>query len=187
MGFVLRKNAPNDATTTTRTTQKKCQRCFSLEHWTFECVLKPGDQGTYVKRQSKTELLLKKRREEEDNSGKSNTNKGFQEFMKIGKKERREVFRDPREGRARALKRKVDALRGTKKRKKKKKKSGRGSSSSSSSSSSSESSGSSSSSSSGSSSSSSSSSLSASSSSSSLSSSSGSSSLSSSGSSSSSS
>lgn len=185
MGFVLRKNAPNDATTTTRTTQKKCQRCFSLEHWTFECVLKPGDQGTYVKRQSKTELL-KKRREEEDNSGKSNTNKGFQEFMKIGKKERREVFRDPREGRARALKRKVDALRGTKKRKKKKK-SGRGSSSSSSSSSSSESSGSSSSSSSGSSSSSSSSSLSASSSSSSLSSSSGSSSLSSSGSSSSSS
>ena len=186
MGFVLRKNAPNDATTTTRTTQKKCQRCFSLEHWTFECVLKPGDQGTYVKRQSKTELL-KKRREEEDNSGKSNTNKGFQEFMKIGKKERREVFRDPREGRARALKRKVDALRGTKKRKKKKKKSGRGSSSSSSSSSSSESSGSSSSSSSGSSSSSSSSSLSASSSSSSSSSSSGSSSLSSSGSSSSSS
>ena len=185
MGFVLRKNAPNDATTTTRTTQKKCQRCFSLEHWTFECLLKPGDQGTYVKRQSKTELL-KKRREEEDNSGKSNTNKGFQEFMKIGKKERREVFRDPREGRARALKRKVDALRGTKKRKKKKK-SGRGSSSSSSSSSSSESSGSSSSSSSGSSSSSSSSSLSASSSSSSLSSSSGSSSLSSSGSSSSSS
>ena len=185
MGFVLRKNAPNDATTTTRTTQKKCQRCFSLEHWTFECVLKPGDQGTYVKRPSKTELL-KKRREEEDNSGKSNTNKGFQEFMKIGKKERREVFRDPREGRARALKRKVDALRGTKKRKKKKK-SGRGSSSSSSSSSSSESSGSSSSSSSGSSSSSSSSSLSASSSSSSLSSSSGSSSLSSSGSSSSSS
>lgn len=185
MGFVLRKNAPNDATTTTRTTQKKCQRCFSLEHWTFECVLKPGDQGTYVKRQSKTELL-KKRREEEDNSGKSNTNKGFQEFMKIGKKERREVFRDPRERRARALKRKVDALRGTKKRKKKKK-SGRGSSSSSSSSSSSESSGSSSSSSSGSSSSSSSSSLSASSSSSSLSSSSGSSSLSSSGSSSSSS
>jgi hypothetical protein len=185
MGFVLRKNAPNDATTTTRTTQKKCQRCFSLEHWTFECLLKPGDQGTYVKRQSKTELL-KKRREEEDNSGKSNTNKGFQEFMKIGKKERREVFRDPREGRARALKRKVDALRGTKKRKKKKK-SGRGSSSSSSSSSSSESSGSSSSSSSGSSSSSSSSSPSASSSSSSLSSSSGSSSLSSSGSSSSSS
>ena len=184
MGFVLRKNAPNDATTTTRTTQKKCQRCFSLEHWTFECLLKPGDQGTYVKRQSKTELL-KKRREEEDNSGKSNTNKGFQEFMKIGKKERREVFRDPREGRARALKRKVDALRGTKKRKKKKK-SGRGSSSSSSSSSSSESSGSSSSSSSGSSSSSSSSSLSVSSSSS-LSISSGSSSLSSSGSSSSSS
>jgi len=180
----LRKNAPNDATTTTRTTQKKCQRCFSLEHWTFECLLKPGDQGTYVKRQSKTELL-KKRREEEDNSGKSNTNKGFQEFMKIGKKERREVFRDPRERRARALKRKVDALRGTKKRKKKKK-SGRGSSSSSSSSSSSESSGSSSSSSSGSSSSSSSS-LSASSSSSSLSISSGSSSLSSSGSSSSSS
>jgi len=182
MGFVLRKNAPNDATTTTRTTQKKCQRCFSLEHWTFECLLKPGDQGTYVKRQSKTELL-KKRREEED-VGKSNT-KGFQEFMKIGKKERREVFRDPRERRERALKRKVDALRGTKKRKKKKK-SGRGSSSSSSSSSSSESSGSSSSSSSGSSSSSSSS-LSASSSSSSLSSSSGSSSLSSSGSSSSSS
>ena len=182
MGFVLRKNAPNDATTTTRTTQKKCQRCFSLEHWTFECVLKPGDQGTYVKRQSKTELL-KKRREEED-VGKSNT-KGFQEFMKIGKKERREVFRDPRERRERALKRKVDALRGTKKRKKKKK-SGRGSSSSSSSSSSSESSGSSSSSSSGSSSSSSSS-LSASSSSSSLSISSGSSSLSSSGSSSSSS
>jgi hypothetical protein len=186
MGFVLRKNAPNDATTTTRTTQKKCQRCFSLEHWTFECLLKPGDQGTYVKRQSKTELLLKKRREEEDNSGKSNTNKGFQEFMKIGKKERREVFRDPREGRARALKRKVDALRGTKKRKKKKK-SGRGSSSSSSSSSSSESSGSSSSSSSGSSSSSSSSLSASSSSSSSLSSSSGSSSLSSSGSSSSSS
>lgn len=185
MGFVLRKNAPNDATTTTRTTQKKCQRCFSLEHWTFECLLKPGDQGTYVKRQSKTELL-KKRREEEDNSGKSNTNKGFQEFMKIGKKERREVFRDPREGRARALKRKVDALRGTKKRKKKKK-SGRGSSSSSSSSSSSESSGSSSSSSSGSSSSSSSSLSASSSSSSSLSSSSGSSSLSSSGSSSSSS
>ena len=184
MGFVLRKNAPNDATTTTRTTQKKCQRCFSLEHWTFECLLKPGDQGTYVKRQSKTELL-KKRREEEDNSGKSNTNKGFQEFMKIGKKERREVFRDPRERRERELKRKVDALRGTKKRKKKKK-SGRGSSSSSSSSSSSESSGSSSSSSSGSSSSSSSS-LSASSSSSSLSISSGSSSLSSSGSSSSSS
>jgi len=183
MGFVLHKNAPNDATRTNET-KKKCQRCFSLEHWTFECVLKPGDQGTYVKRQSKTELL-KKRREEEDNSGKSNTNKGFQEFMKIGKKERREVFRDPREGRARALKRKVDALRGTKKRKKKKK-SGRGSSSSSSSSSSSESSGSSSSSSSGSSSSSSSS-LSASSSSSSLSISSGSSSLSSSGSSSSSS
>ena len=182
MGFVLRKNAPNDATTTNET-KKKCQRCFSLEHWTFECLLKPGDQGTYVKRQSKTELL-KKRREEED-VGKSNT-KGFQEFMKIGKKERREVFRDPRERRERALKRKVDALRGTKKRKKKKK-SGRGSSSSSSSSSSSESSGSSSSSSSGSSSSSSSSSLSASSSSSSLSSSSGSSSLSSSGSSSSSS
>ena len=183
MGFVLHKNTPNDATTTNET-KKKCQRCFSLEHWTFECVLKPGDQGTYVKRQSKTELL-KKRREEEDNSGKSNTNKGFQEFMKIGKKERREVFRDPRERRERALKRKVDALRGTKKRKKKKK-SGRGSSSSSSSSSSSESSGSSSSSSSGSSSSSSSS-LSASSSSSSLSISSGSSSLSSSGSSSSSS
>ena len=182
MGFVLHKNAPNDATRTNET-KKKCQRCFSLEHWTFECVLKPGDQGTYVKRQSKTELL-KKRREEED-VGKSNT-KGFQEFMKIGKKERREVFRDPRERRERALKRKVDALRGTKKRKKKKK-SGRGSSSSSSSSSSSESSGSSSSSSSGSSSSSSSSSLSASSSSSSLSSSSGSSSLSSSGSSSSSS
>ena len=182
MGFVLHKNTPNDATTTNET-KKKCQRCFSLEHWTFECVLKPGDQGTYVKRQSKTELL-KKRREEED-VGKSNT-KGFQEFMKIGKKERREVFRDPRERRERALKRKVDALRGTKKRKKKKK-SGRGSSSSSSSSSSSESSGSSSSSSSGSSSSSSSSSLSASSSSSSLSSSSGSSSLSSSGSSSSSS
>ena len=181
MGFVLRKNAPNDATTTNET-KKKCQRCFSLEHWTFECLLKPGDQGTYVKRQSKTELL-KKRREEED-VGKSNT-KGFQEFMKIGKKERREVFRDPRERRERALKRKVDALRGTKKRKKKKK-SGRGSSSSSSSSSSSESSGSSSSSSSGSSSSSSSS-LSASSSSSSLSISSGSSSLSSSGSSSSSS
>ena len=184
MGFVLHKNTPNDATTTNET-KKKCQRCFSLEHWTFECLLKPGDQGTYVKRQSKTELL-KKRREEED-VGKSNT-KGFQEFMKIGKKERREVFRDPRERRERALKRKVDALRGTKKRKKKKKKSGRGSSSSSSSSSSSESSGSSSSSSSGSSSfSSSSSSLSASSSSSSLSSSSGSSSLSSSGSSSSSS
>ena len=182
MGFVLRKNTPNDATTTNET-KKKCQRCFSLEHWTFECLLKPGDQGTYVKRQSKTELL-KKRREEED-VGKSNT-KGFQEFMKIGKKERREVFRDPRERRERALKRKVDALRGTKKRKKKKK-SGRGSSSSSSSSSSSESSGSSSSSSSGSSSSSSSSSLSASSSSSSLSISSGSSSLSSSGSSSSSS
>ena len=182
MGFVLHKNTPNDATTTNET-KKKCQRCFSLEHWTFECLLKPGDQGTYVKRQSKTELL-KKRREEED-VGKSNT-KGFQEFMKIGKKERREVFRDPRERRERALKRKVDALRGTKKRKKKKK-SGRGSSSSSSSSSSSESSGSSSSSSSGSSSSSSSSSLSASSSSSSLSSSSGSSSLSSSGSSSSSS
>ena len=181
MGFVLHKNTPNDATTTNET-KKKCQRCFSLEHWTFECLLKPGDQGTYVKRQSKTELL-KKLREEED-VGKSNT-KGFQEFMKIGKKERREVFRDPREGRARALKRKVDALRGTKKRKKKKK-SGRGSSSSSSSSSS-ESSGSSSSSSSGSSSSSSSSSLSASSSSSSLSISSGSSSLSSSGSSSSSS
>ena len=181
MGFVLHKNTPNDATTTNET-KKKCQRCFSLEHWTFECLLKPGDQGTYVKRQSKTELL-KKRREEED-VGKSNT-KGFQEFMKIGKKERREVFRDPRERRERALKRKVDALRGTKKRKKKKK-SGRGSSSSSSSSSSSESSGSSSSSSSGSSSSSSSS-LSASSSSSSLSSSSGSSSLSSSGSSSSSS
>ena len=181
MGFVLHKNAPNDATRTNET-KKKCQRCFSLEHWTFECVLKPGDQGTYVKRQSKTELL-KKRREEEDNSGKSNTNKGFQEFMKIGKKERREVFRDPRERRERALKRKVDALRGTKKRKKKKK-SGRESSSSSSSSS--ESSGSSSSSSSGSSSSSSSS-LSASSSSSSLSISSGSSSLSSSGSSSSSS
>ena len=179
MGFVLHKNTPNDATTTNET-KKKCQRCFSLEHWTFECVLKPGDQGTYVKRQSKTELL-KKRREEED-VGKSNT-KGFQEFMKIGKKERREVFRDPRERRERALKRKVDALRGTKKRKKKKK-SGRGSSSSSSSSS--ESSGSSSSSSSGSSSSSSSS-LSASSSSSSLSISSGSSSLSSSGSSSSSS
>ena len=183
MGFVLHKNTPNDATTTNET-KKKCQRCFSLEHWTFECLLKPGDQGTYVKRQSKTELL-KKLREEED-VGKSNT-KGFQEFMKIGKKERREVFRDPRERRARALKRKVDALRGTKKRKKKKKKSGRGSSSSSSSSSSSESSGSSSSSSSGSSSSSSSSSLSASSSSSSLSISSGSSSLSSSGSSSSSS
>ena len=183
MGFVLHKNAPNDATRTNET-KKKCQRCFSLEHWTFECLLKPGDQGTYVKRQSKTELL-KKRREEED-VGKSNT-KGFQEFMKIGKKERREVFRDPRERRERALKRKVDALRGTKKRKKKKKKSGRGSSSSSSSSSSSESSGSSSSSSSGSSSSSSSSSLSASSSSSSLSISSGSSSLSSSGSSSSSS
>ena len=182
MGFVLHKNAPNDATRTNET-KKKCQRCFSLEHWTFECLLKPGDQGTYVKRQSKTELL-KKRREEED-VGKSNT-KGFQEFMKIGKKERREVFRDPRERRERALKRKVDALRGTKKRKKKKKKSGRGSSSSSSSSSSSESSGSSSSSSSGSSSSSSSS-LSASSSSSSLSISSGSSSLSSSGSSSSSS
>ena len=182
MGFVLHKNTPNDATTTDET-KKKCQRCFSLEHWTFECLLKPGDQGTYVKRQSKTELL-KKRREEED-LGKSNT-KGFQEFMKIGKKERREVFRDPRERRERALKRKVDALRGTKKRKKKKK-SGRGSSSSSSSSSSSESSGSSSSSSSGSSSSSSSSSLSASSSSSSLSISSGSSSLSSSGSSSSSS
>ena len=183
MGFVLHKNTPNDATTTNET-KKKCQRCFSLEHWTFECLLKPGDQGTYVKRQSKTELL-KKLREEED-VGKSNT-KGFQEFMKIGKKERREVFRDPRERRERALKRKVDALRGTKKRKKKKK-SGRGSSSSSSSSSSSESSGSSSSSSSGSSSSSSSSSsLSASSSSSSLSSSSGSSSLSSSGSSSSSS
>ena len=183
MGFVLHKNTPNDATTTNET-KKKCQRCFSLEHWTFECLLKPGDQGTYVKRQSKTELL-KKRREEED-VGKSNT-KGFQEFMKIGKKERREVFRDPRERRERALKRKVDALRGTKKRKKKKK-SGRGSSSSSSSSSSSESSGSSSSSSSGSSSSSSSSSsLSASSSSSSLSISSGSSSLSSSGSSSSSS
>ena len=181
MGFVLHKNAPNDATRTNET-KKKCQRCFSLEHWTFECLLKPGDQGTYVKRQSKTELL-KKRREEEDNSGKSNTNKGFQEFMKIGKKERREVFRDPRERRERALKRKVDALRGTKKRKKKKK-SGRESSSSSSSSS--ESSGSSSSSSSGSSSSSSSS-LSASSSSSSLSISSGSSSLSSSGSSSSSS
>ena len=181
MGFVLRKNAPNDATTTTRTTQKKCQRCFSLEHWTFECLLKPGDQGTYVKRQSKTELL-KKRREEED-VGKSNT-KGFQEFMKIGKKERREVFRDPRERRARALKRKVDALRGTKKRKKKKK-SGRESSSSSSSSS--ESSGSSSSSSSGSSPSSSSSLSASSSSSSSLSMSSGSSSLSSSGSSSSSS
>lgn len=181
MGFVLHKNTPNDATTTNET-KKKCQRCFSLEHWTFECLLKPGDQGTYVKRQSKTELL-KKRREEED-VGKSNT-KGFQEFMKIGKKERREVFRDPRERRERALKRKVDALRGTKKRKKKKK-SGRGSSSSSSSSSSSESSGSSSSSSSGSSSSSSSS-LSASSSSSSLSISSGSSSLSSSGSSSSSS
>ena len=181
MGFVLHKNAPNDATRTNET-KKKCQRCFSLEHWTFECVLKPGDQGTYVKRQSKTELL-KKRREEED-VGKSNT-KGFQEFMKIGKKERREVFRDPRERRERALKRKVDALRGTKKREKKKK-SGRGSSSSSSSSSSSESSGSSSSSSSGSSSSSSSS-LSASSSSSSLSISSGSSSLSSSGSSSSSS
>ena len=181
MGFVLHKNTPNDATTT-NDTKKKCQRCFSLEHWTFECLLKPGDQGTYVKRQSKTELL-KKRREEED-VGKSNT-KGFQEFMKIGKKERREVFRDPRERRERALKRKVDALRGTKKRKKKKK-SGRGSSSSSSSSSSSESSGSSSSSSSGSSSSSSSS-LSASSSSSSLSISSGSSSLSSSGSSSSSS
>ena len=180
MGFVLHKNTPNDATTTNET-KKKCQRCFSLEHWTFECLLKPGDQGTYVKRQSKTELL-KKRREEED-VGKSNT-KGFQEFMKIGKKERREVFRDPRERRERALKRKVDALRGTKKRKKKKK-SGRGSSSSSSSSSSSESSGSSSSSSSGSSSSSSS--LSASSSSSSLSISSGSSSLSSSGSSSSSS
>ena len=179
MGFVLHKNAPNDATRTNET-KKKCQRCFSLEHWTFECVLKPGDQGTYVKRQSKTELL-KKRREEED-VGKSNT-KGFQEFMKIGKKERREVFRDPRERRERALKRKVDALRGTKKRKKKKK-SGRESSSSSSSSS--ESSGSSSSSSSGSSSSSSSS-LSASSSSSSLSISSGSSSLSSSGSSSSSS
>ena len=179
MGFVLHKNTPNDATTTNET-KKKCQRCFSLEHWTFECVLKPGDQGTYVKRQSKTELL-KKRREEED-VGKSNT-KGFQEFMKIGKKERREVFRDPRERRERALKRKVDALRGTKKRKKKKK-SGRESSSSSSSSS--ESSGSSSSSSSGSSSSSSSS-LSASSSSSSLSISSGSSSLSSSGSSSSSS
>ena len=183
MGFVLHKNTPNDATTTNET-KKKCQRCFSLEHWTFECLLKPGDQGTYVKRQSKTELL-KKLREEED-VGKSNT-KGFQEFMKIGKKERREVFRDPRERRERALKRKVDALRGTKKRKKKKKKSGRGSSSSSSSSSSSESSGSSSSSSSGSSSSSSSSSLSASSSSSSLSISSGSSSLSSSGSSSSSS
>lgn len=182
MGFVLHKNTPNDATTTNET-KKKCQRCFSLEHWTFECLLKPGDQGTYVKRQSKTELL-KKLREEED-VGKSNT-KGFQEFMKIGKKERREVFRDPRERRERALKRKVDALRGTKKRKKKKK-SGRGSSSSSSSSSSSESSGSSSSSSSGSSSSSSSSSLSASSSSSSLSISSGSSSLSSSGSSSSSS
>ena len=181
MGFVLHKNTPNDATTTNET-KKKCQRCFSLEHWTFECLLKPGDQGTYVKRQSKTELL-KKRREEED-VGKSNT-KGFQEFMKIGKKERREVFRDPRERRERALKRKVDALRGTKKRKKKKK-SGRGSSSSSSSSSSSESSGSSSSSSSGSSSSSSSS-LSASSSSLSLSISSGSSSLSSSGSSSSSS
>ena len=181
MGFVLHKNAPNDATRTNET-KKKCQRCFSLEHWTFECLLKPGDQGTYVKRQSKTELL-KKLREEED-VGKSNT-KGFQEFMKIGKKERREVFRDPRERRERALKRKVDALRGTKKRKKKKK-SGRGSSSSSSSSSSSESSGSSSSSSSGSSSSSSSS-LSASSSSSSLSISSGSSSLSSSGSSSSSS
>ena len=179
MGFVLHKNTPNDATTTNET-KKKCQRCFSLEHWTFECLLKPGDQGTYVKRQSKTELL-KKRREEED-VGKSNT-KGFQEFMKIGKKERREVFRDPRERRERALKRKVDALRGTKKRKKKKK-SGRESSSSSSSSS--ESSGSSSSSSSGSSSSSSSS-LSASSSSSSLSISSGSSSLSSSGSSSSSS
>ena len=178
----MHKNAPNDATMTNET-KKKCQRCFSLEHWTFECLLKPGDQGTYVKRQSKTELL-KKRREEED-VGKSNT-KGFQEFMKIGKKERREVFRDPRERRERALKRKVDALRGTKKRKKKKK-SGRGSSSSSSSSSSSESSGSSSSSSSGSSSSSSSSSLSASSSSSSLSISSGSSSLSSSGSSSSSS
>ena len=184
MGFVLRKNERNDATTRNET-KKKCQRCFSLEHWTFGCLLKPGDQGTYVKRQSKTELL-KKLREEED-VGKSNT-KGFQEFMKIGKKERREVFRDPREGRARALKRKVDALRGTKKRKKKKKKSGRGSSSSSSSSSSSEISGSSSSSSSGSSSSpSSSSSLSASSSSSSLSISSGSSSLSSSGSSSSSS
>ena len=182
MGFVLHKNAPNDATRTNET-KKKCQRCFSLEHWTFECLLKPGDQGTYVKRQSKTELL-KKLREEED-VGKSNT-KGFQEFMKIGKKERREVFRDPRERRERALKRKVDALRGTKKRKKKKK-SGRGSSSSSSSSSSSESSGSSSRRSSGSSSSSSSSSLSASSSSSSLSISSGSSSLSSSGSSSSSS
>ena len=181
MGFVLHKNTPNDATTTNET-KKKCQRCFSLEHWTFECLLKPGDQGTYVKRQSKTELL-KKRREEGD-VGKSNT-KGFQEFMKIGKKEGREVFRDPRERRERALKRKVDALRGTKKRKKKKK-SGRGSSSSSSSSSSSESSGSSSSSSSGSSSSSSSY-LSASSSSSSLSISSGSSSLSSSGSSSSSS
>ncbi|CAL6403041.1 unnamed protein product [Bathycoccus prasinos] len=140
MGFVLRKNKPNDATTT-QTTKKKCQRCFSLEHWTFECLLKPGDQGTYVKRQSKTEML-KKRREEED-LGKSNTNTkgGFQEFMKIGKKERREVFRDPRERRERELKRKVDALRGTKKRKKKKK-SGRGSSSSSSSSRSSESSGS---------------------------------------------
>ena len=60
MGFVLRKNKPNDATTT-QTTKKKCQRCFSLEHWTFECVLKPGDQGTYVKRQSKTEMLKKRR------------------------------------------------------------------------------------------------------------------------------
>ena len=82
-----------------RNANRKCQRCFSVEHWTYECALKPGDAGTYVKRQSKSEMLKQ--------SGKK-----FQEFARFGKNE--ELQFDEKKRRDAALKRKVDKVRGGK-------------------------------------------------------------------------
>ena len=83
MGFILDKHknrAPLDGKrregNATITTNKKCQRCFSSNHWTYECELKPGDVGTYVSRESKTQML-----------NKSGGKKKFQEFAKFGKDE----------------------------------------------------------------------------------------------------
>ena len=101
MGFILDKHknrAPPSLSAKRRegnATNKKCQRCFSTNHWTYECELKPGDAGTYVSRESKTQMLKQ-----------SGGKKKFQEFAKFGKDE--ELMFDERKKRERELKRKVD-------------------------------------------------------------------------------
>ena len=100
MGFILEKHKGGSRERDSgRNANRKCQRCFSVKHWTYECALKPGDAGTYVKRQSKSEMLKQ--------SGKK-----FQEFARFGKNE--ELQFDEKKRRDAALKRKVDKVRGGK-------------------------------------------------------------------------